>query len=237
MQKKALRAAFPHTIPVLTGYLFLGFAYGLLMRSAGFPVWVGTAMSAIVYAGSMQYAAVTLLGAPFAPFSALVLTLLVNARHVFYGVSMLSRYRGLGRREPYLIFALTDETFSINVSAQIPDGVREKDFYFWVSLLDQCYWVGATVLGGLFGEMLTMNTKGIEFVMTALFVVIFTGQWLDGKEHRPALIGLGASAVCLALCGPSTFILPAMASIIVLLLALKKPLSAAEQASKVEVRG
>ena len=226
------KAAFPHTIPVLTGYLFLGFAYGLLMRSAGFSALVSVAMSLFVYAGSMQYAAVPLLCGAFHPLSALMLTLMVNARHIFYGVSMLGRYRACGKKEPYLIFALTDETFSVNISAQIPHGINASDFYLCVSLMNQAYWVLATLLGSLLGGALTLNTKGIEFVMTALFVTIFTGQWMENREHRPALVGLGASAACLLLFGASRFILPAMVCIIAALLLLRKPLSAPSESTR-----
>lgn len=227
MKKKAFCAAFPVTLPVLTGYLFLGVAYGLLMQKAGLSVWVTLAMSALVYAGSMQYAAIPLLCGAFAPLSALSLALMVNARHVFYGVSLLPRYRKTGGYEPYLAFSLTDETFSVNVSANLPPDLAPGDFYFAVSVLDQSYWVAASVMGHLFGSALTLNTEGVEFVMTALFAVIATGQWMETREHRPALIGLGASAVCLALFGSERFILPAMGLILLLLLALHSPLERA----------
>ena len=211
MKRKALRAAFPHTLPVLTGYAFLGLAYGILMQSAGFPFWYPALISLVVYAGSMQYAAVPLLGAAFDPAGAFFLTLMVNARHLFYGVSMLE-------------FAMSDETFSVNVSACPPEGVDRGWFMFWVSLLDQFYWVAASALGGLLGRVLTVSTKGIEFVMTALFVTIFTGQWMEDREHRPALVGLGASVLCLALFGAGNFILPAMALIVLLLLVMRPAL-------------
>ena len=192
MKRKALRAAFPHTLPVLTGYAFLGLAYGILMQSAGFPFWYPALISLVVYAGSMQYAAVPLLGAAFDPAGAFFLTLMVNARHLFYGVSMLEPYRAAGKKTPYLVFAMSDETFSVNVSACPPEGVDRGWFMFWVSLLDQFYWVAASALGGLLGRVLTVSTKGIEFVMTALFVTIFTGQWMEDREHRPALVRLRA---------------------------------------------
>lgn len=237
MQRNAFRAAFPATLPVLTGYLFLGLAYGLLMQREGLSVWVTLAMSAVVYAGSIQYAALPLLSAPFAPLSALALALMVNARHVFYGISMLPRYRKTGRYEPYLAFALTDETFSVNVSAQIPPNVAPGAFYFAVSLLNQSYWVAASVAGHLFGNLLAFNTQGVEFVMTALFTVILTGQWMETREHRPALIGLGASGLCLVLFGPGQFILPAMALILLLLLALHGPLERSLAAEKAAAAG
>lgn len=229
MRLRALRAAFPHTIPVLTGYLFLGMAYGLLMHSAGFPVWYAPFISLVVYAGSMQYAAVPLLGGPFDPLGALALALMVNARHLFYGVPMLEAYRAAGRKWPYLAFALTDETFSVNVSARPPEGVDRGWFFFWTSLLNQSYWVAASLLGGVLGGLLAFDTRGIEFVMTALFVTIFTGQWMDGPEHRPALAGLGASALCLFVFGAQRFILPAMALILALLLAMRGPLERGAQ--------
>lgn len=220
MHLKALRAALPHTLPVLTGYLFLGLAYGVLMRAAGFPVWMTALCSTLIYAGSMQYAALPLLSA-FDPAGAFLLSLMINARHLFYGLSMLGPYSGTGKKKPYLIFALTDETFSVNVSARPPEGVDRGWFLFYVSLLDQLYWVAASAAGAVLGGALPFDTKGIEFVMTALFVTIFTGQWLDHADHRPALVGLGASAACLLVFGAQRFILPAMALITVLLLCLR----------------
>lgn len=222
MKRKALRAAFPHTLPVLAGYAFLGLSYGVLMQKEGFPFWYPALISLVVYAGSIQYAAVPLLGAAFDPAGAFFLTLMVNARHLFYGVSMLEPYHAAGKKEPYLVFAMSDETFSVNVAACPPEGVDRGWFMFWVSLLNQLYWVAASALGGLLGSVLTVNTKGIEFVMTALFVTIFTGQWLEGREYGPALVGLGASVVCLALFGAENFILPAM-GLMVLLLLLMRP--------------
>ena len=224
MKRKALRAAFPHTLPVLTGYAFLGLAYGILMQSAGFPFWYPALISLVVYAGSMQYAAVPLLGAAFDPAGAFFLTLMVNARHLFYGISMLDKYRNTGWKKNFLIYGMADESFSINCAAAVPAGVDRGWFMFWVSLLDQFYWVAASALGGLLGRVLTVSTKGIEFVMTALFVTIFTGQWMEDREHRPALVGLGASVLCLALFGAGNFILPAMALIVLLLLVMRPAL-------------
>ena len=213
MREKLWRAAFAQTLPVLAGYLFLGFAYGVLMRHAGFsPLWA-VGMSIFVYAGSMQYAAVPVLTGAFDPAGALLLSIMVNARHMFYGVSMLGRYRRAGKWAPYLIFSLTDETFSVNVAAKVPQGVDETAFYAAASALDHAYWVGATLLGAMLGGVLTLEVKGIEFVMTALFVTIFTDQWLNAKRHGPALLGLAGAAVCLAVFGAANFMLPAMALI------------------------
>ena len=228
MHKKAIRTAFRSTIPVLTGYAFLGLAYGVLMSGAGHPFWLTLLVSLFVYAGSMQYAAVSVLAAPFNPVGVLVLTLMINARHLFYGVSMLREYRAAGKYAPYLIFSLTDETFSVNISACVPDGVPRPVFYFWTSALDQLYWVAASVLGALAGNLITFDTTGIDFVMTALFVSIVTGQWLDSKEHRPALAGICGSLVCLAVFGADDFILPAMAVIVLALLAMRRSIERKE---------
>lgn len=187
--------------PRFDGVFILGVAYGILMASSGYPAWLAVLMSVAVYAGSMQFAAVPLLAVPD-PLGALLLALLVNARHVFYGISMMDQYRDAGRCRPYLIFALTDETFSVNVSAKVPAGMEPARFYTAVSALDQFYWVAATALGCALGAAASFDTKGISFVMTALFTAIFTGQWLDAKEHRPALVGVGASAACLVCSGP-----------------------------------
>lgn len=228
MRLKAAKAAFPHTVPVLTGYLFLGMAYGILMDSAGYPWWLAVLMSLVVYAGSMQYAAVPLL-AGGDPVGAFFLALMINARHLFYGLSMLERYRTAGKRLPYLVFAMSDETFSVNVSAPVPADVEPPVFWTWVSALDQCYWVAATAMGAVLGGALRVNTQGIEFVMTALFASIVTGQWLQNREHRPALAGFAASAACLWLFGPANFILPAMALIVGLLLLLRGAIERREQ--------
>lgn len=213
MKEKLWRAAFAQTLPVLAGYLFLGFAYGVLMRRAGFSTLWAVGLSLCIYAGSMQYAAVPVLTGAFDPIGAFLLSIMVNARHMFYGISMLEKYRRAGKWAPYLIFSLTDETFSVNVAAKVPQGVDETAFYAATSALDHAYWVGATLLGAVLGGVLTLEVKGIEFVMTALFVTIFTDQWLAAKRHGPALLGLGGAAVCLAVFGAENFMLPAMALI------------------------
>ncbi len=228
MDKRTLKAAFPHTIPVLTGYLFLGMAYGIYMQSKGFSFIFPMLISVFVFAGSMQFVMVNLLMGAFSPLNALLLTLMVNARHLFYGVAMLNRYRDAGRYKPYMIFGLTDETFSVNVSAEPPKGVDPQRFMFCVTLLDQCYWVLGATLGGLMGSLIQINTQGIDFVMTALFCVIFLEQWLTSKAHISAVIGVGASVVCLLAFGKHSFILPAMALILVLLTLLRRPLSREE---------
>ncbi len=214
--KANFRTAFPDTVPVMTGYLFLGFGFGILALQSGLSLWWAMAMSVFIYAGSMQFVAVTLLSGGTGLLTAALTTLAVNARHLFYGISMIDRYKGTGRKKPYLIFSLTDETYSL-VSQGQPrqDGGR---YYLLVSLLDQCYWVLGTLLGAAVGQLLPMNYEGIDFVLTALFVTIFVEQWLSTKNHLPALIGLGASVLCLILFGSSSFLIPSMGLIALLLL-------------------
>ena len=223
-QMTALKAAFPATIPVLTGYGCLGLAYGLLMAANGYgPLW-STLMSAIGFGGSMQYVAITLLVTAFDPLQAFLLALMVNARHIFYGISMLDKYKGLGKVRPFLIYVLSDETFSLVSTLEPPEGVERKGFYFWISLLDYGYWVAATALGGLLGRFLTFDTTGLDFALTALFVVLFLEQWKK-KENRPAgMIGLACAAVSLAVFGPEKLVIPAMVLILAVLLGGRKRL-------------
>ena len=223
MQKKAIQAAFPGTLPVMAGYLVLGMGFGILLEDKGYSFLWAAAMSLTIYAGSMQYVAVDLLSSGAALLSAALMTLLINARHLFYGLSMLGKYQDVkGAKKFYLIHALTDETYSLVCSARPPAGVDAAAFYFWTSLLNQCYWVLGSVLGGLLGQVLPFDTTGVDFAMTALFVVIFTEQWLTHKNHLPALIGVGVSLLCLVLFGPDNFIIPAMAGIALLLMLLRR---------------
>ena len=223
-QWAALRAAFPATIPVLTGYACLGLAYGLLMEANGYgPLW-STLMSAIGFGGSMQYVAITLLVTAFDPLQAFLLAVMVNARHIFYGLSMLDKYKGLGKVRPFLIYVLSDETFSLVSTLEPPEGVERKNFYFWISMLDYSYWIIATALGGLLGRFLTFDTTGLDFALTALFVVLFLEQWKK-KENRPAgVIGLACAAVSLAVFGPERLVIPAMVLILAVLLGGRKRL-------------
>lgn len=227
VKTKALRAAFPHTIPILAGFLFLGMAYGIYMNAAGFSFWYPMLMSLTIFAGSVEFVAVGLLLGPFEPLKALALTLMVNARHLFYGLSMLDKYRVPGLKRYYLIYGMCDESFSINCTVDIPKGVDKGWFMFFVTLLNQAYWVGGATLGGLFGSFIHFNTRGLEFVMIALFVVIFLEQWMKEKNHSSALLGLGISLGCLALFGGGNFILPSMALILLVLTLLRSPLQKA----------
>lgn len=224
---RALKAAFPHTIPVLCGFAFLGMAYGILMSANGFgPGW-SLLTSLIVFAGSMQYVGVGLLAAGASPLYVLAMTLIINARHLFYGLSMLDRLKS-ARFRPYLIFAMCDESFSILCSAEPPPEVDRDWFMFFIALLDQCYWVAASGVGGLLGGLIHFDTTGLDFVLTALFVVIFLGQWQTHKNRLPAAVGVACTAVCLLLFGPSHFLLPAMAAILTVLIFLRKPLERRE---------
>lgn len=228
--KKTLKAAFFKSLPIMAGYIVLGTGFGILLTSKGYARWWALLMSLTIYAGSMQYVAIDLLTAGASLISTALMTLMVNARHLFYGVSMLSRYRDTGKAKPYLIFALTDETYSLVCSDElIPSGVDKKRYFLFVSLLNQFYWVLGRVIGGLLGSFLAFNTNGIDFAMTALFVVIFTEQWEKNKNHIPALIGVISSVLCLILFGAQRFLIPAMLLISALLLLLRKPIERRSQ--------
>lgn len=221
---RAVKAAFPLTIPVLTGYIFMGMAFGILLQSRGYgPLWA-FAMGVFIYAGSGQFVAVGLLAAGFHPFTALLTTLMVNARHLFYGISMLERFKMFGREKLYMILSLTDETFALLNAAKPPEGVSPKAFYFSIAVLDHSYWITGCTLGAIVGSAMPINTTGIDFVMTALFVVIFLEQWQQRANRIPALIGFGVSVLCLILFGPDRFILVAMVTLIVIFSLLRTPL-------------
>lgn len=220
MKLKALKTAFPHTLPICIGFLFLGISYGFLMRSKGFSFIYPLLMSMLIFAGSMEFVTVNLLLLPFNPITAFLLTLMVNARHIFYGISMLDRYKNCGIKKYYLIFGMCDESFSINSSVTVPPDVDVGWFMFWVTFLNHIYWVTGAVLGGLLGYIIHFDTTGIEFVMTALFVVMFINQWEESKHHLPAMIGISCSLLCLIVFNQN-FMIPAML-MIVLSFALKR---------------
>ena len=208
--KSLVKTCFIHTLPVMAGYLFLGTGFGMLLHAKGYGILYSAAMSIFIYAGSMQYLAVDLLTGGASLITAAITTLMVNARHLFYGISMIDTYKNCGWRKPYLIFALTDETYSLNCSGA-PAGVEDsKTYFFLVSLFNQCYWVTGSVLGVLAGSLLPINTEGIDFALTALFVTVFVEQWKSTRDHIPALIGVFSSLVCLLLFGPANFLIPAM---------------------------
>ncbi|MCD7953145.1 MAG: azaleucine resistance protein AzlC [Synergistaceae bacterium] len=224
--KKAFKTAFPYTIPIFAGFLFLGIAYGIYMNASGFPAVYPILMSMLIFAGSMEFVAVNLLLEAFDPLGAFLLTLMVNARHLFYGISMLDKYKNMGRKRWYLMFGLCDESFSINCTADVPTDVDRGWFYFFVTLLNHSYWVCGAALGGLFGSLLSFDTKGIEFVMTALLVVIFLEQWMKERDHRSALLWLGLSLLCLVFFR-GNFIIPSMTAILSVLTLFRKPLETA----------
>lgn len=220
--QKAFVAAFPHTIPVLTGFLLLGMAYGVLMQTKGYgPLWA-VLMSAIAFCGSMQFVAITLLTAAFNPVQALLLSFMVNARHLFYGISMLEKYKGLGKVKWFLVYTLCDETFSISSSLTPPEGISRKYFFLSVSLLDYCYWVLGTFLGGILGNVITFDTRGLDFVLTALFVVLFLEQMKKPENRVAGAIGLICTVVGLVVFGATNLVIPSMLIILLVLLAGRK---------------
>lgn len=224
MRLKAIKAAFPHTLPVMAGYLFLGIGFGILLESKGFSFPWAILMSVIIYAGSMQYVAIDLLAAGASLISTAVMTVMIQIRHLFYGLSLIDKYRHAGRKKLLLIHELTDETYSLVCSLEVPEGVDKNLFYQAVSMLDHSYWIVGCTLGAVFGSLVDFNTKGIDFVMTALFVVIFTDQWLTAVDRLPAVIGLVCSVICLLLFGLGNFIIPAMISILAALTLLRRVL-------------
>ena len=213
----AFRAALPNTIPILAGFLFLGMAYGVYMNVSGFSFWYPMIMSAVIFGGSLEFVAVSMLLSPFAPAEVFLLALMIQARHLFYGIAMLDRFKGLGWKRWYLIYGLCDESFSINFTARIPEGIDREWFMFWVTLLNQLYWVGGATLGGLLGSLLTFDTRGLDFVMTAMFVVIFLEQLLHERKHYTACIGMLSAVVCLNVFGADSFMVPTMGMILAIL--------------------
>ena len=222
MSKKLLRTAFRDTLPVMAGYVFLGFGFGILMQQNGFGVLWSGAMSLLIYAGSMQYVAVSLLTSGASLLTAGLTAFVVNARHLFYGISMVEPYKGTGNKKPYLIFGLTDETYSLVSQNQVPEGFSHGSYCFWVTLFDHIYWVSGTLLGALTGAFLPINYEGVEFALTALFVTIFVEQWLSTKKHNPAIIGVSATTLSLIIFGKDVFLIPAMVLIAVCLTMMRK---------------
>lgn len=210
MKSKLLKKAFVKTLPVMAGYIVLGIGFGILLRNAGFQVGYALAMSLFIYAGSMQYVGVGLLAGGASVLSAILTTVMVNARHLFYSISMIETYKDAGKYKPYMIFALTDETYSLLCDGTAPEGVDPNRYRFLVSLFNHCYWVTGSVLGSLLGAVLPFSTAGIEFSMTALFIASFTEQWMSTHDHIPALTGLLSTLLCLVLFGPERFLIPAM---------------------------
>lgn len=219
--RTAIRAAFPRTLPVMAGYLVLGFGFGLLLQSKGYSFLWAFLMSLTIYAGSMQYVAIDLLTAGASLLSTGLMTLMINARHLFYGLSMLVRYRDMGLVKPYLIFGLTDETYSLVCTGDVPQGAVPRYYYLSITLLNQCYWVLGSTAGALFGQAVPLNTTGVDFAMTALFVVILLDNLLKAGSRIPALVGLAVSLLCLFFFGAEQFLIPSMLGIALVLILMR----------------
>ena len=219
--KRAAYVAFPHSVPILAGYGFLGLAYGILMSVSGFSPFFTFMMSLIVFGGSTQIVAVELLTAAFAPLHSFIITFVLCARHIFYGISMLEKYKGLGFKKLYMIYGMVDETFSINYSANPPDNVDRGWFMFFITAFNHIYWIIGSTVGALFGTMINFNTEGIDFVMTSMFTVIFIEQWRKDKSHFSALTGLAVCGICLTVFGKDNFIIPSMVAILIILTVAK----------------
>lgn len=215
---EVVRKAFIDTVPVMTGYLVLGFGFGMIVKANNYSILLAFAMSFLIYAGSMQYATINLISGGASYIAIALTTLMVNARHLFYGISMLDKYKGTGKRKPYLIFSLTDETYSLvcRDNNHIPED-RKKDYYLLVSVMNQCYWVCGSVMGAVAGTILNFNSKGIDFALTALFLTVFIEQWLTNRKHGPAMIGVLVSLICLVVFGRDNFLIPAMVVITLML--------------------
>lgn len=233
MVRKAFKTAFPYTIPIFAGFWFLGITYGIYMNIYGFSFWYPMLMSLTIFGGSLEFLTVSMLLAPFVPLQVFFMTLMIQTRHLFYGISMLDKFKGMGWKKPYLIFGMCDETFSINCTANIPDDVDRGWFYFFVTLLNHFYWFSGATIGGLVGSLLKFNTEGLDFVMTAMFTVIFTEQWLKSKHHVSEWVGMAASVGCLAVFGADNFLIPTMICILIALTALRKT---AERETEANVR-
>lgn len=212
----------------MAGYLVLGMGFGILLKTKGYGVVWAFFMSLFIYAGSMQYVTINLLAGGASVLTAALMTFMVNARHLFYGISMIERYRDTKPYKPYLIFGLTDETYSLVCSGNVPDGVDEKKYYFYLTLFNQSYWIIGSVVGSLLGNLITFSTAGIEFSMTALFLVVFVDQWKSVKNHTSAVVGVGTSVACLLIFGRENFLIPTMIAISVILTILRKDLHVQE---------
>ncbi len=220
--RRAFRYAFPHTIPIFAGFWFLGITYGVYMHVSGFSFVYPMLMSMTIFTGSMEFVTANMLLGGFHPLQAFVMAILIGARHLFYGISMLDKFRGMGWKKFFLIYGMCDETFSINYSAEIPPNVDRGWFMLFVTVLNYLYWVTGATMGGLFGSLIHFNTQGLDFAMTAMFVVIFMEQWIKDKKHTSQFIGVGASVLCLIVFGADSFMVPTMLVILFFLTILRR---------------
>lgn len=213
-----LKAAFMHSLPILAGFLFLGAAYGVYMRSLGFDAWYPIILACIIFAGSVEFITAGILLTAFSPIYTAMLILMISARQIFYSISMLEKFRYVqGWKKFYLISAMTDESFAINYSAQLERDIDPEKFMLWVTLFLHIYWVSGAAIGSLLSDIIPFNLKGSEFAMTALFIVIFMEQWLKEKSHESSLIGIGVTLMALLIFGQSHFLIPAMLGILLML--------------------
>ncbi len=212
--KSAFKRAFPYTIPVLTGYLFIGIAFGVMYGEKGYSFLWAMLMSLLVYAGSGQYLAVNFFVPGYSLLQVVFLTLMINIRHIFYGISLLEKFNRMGRKRWYMIFGLTDETYSLLCTTNVPEDIEEDKFLFAISIMNQSYWIAGSAIGALAGSLIPFNSEGIDFAMTALFVVIFVEQWMDKKNRIPEIIGVTSAVICLQIFGVDSFILPSMIIIV-----------------------
>lgn len=219
---REIRYAFMQSVPVMLGYLFLGIAFGLMLHDGGYSYWWAFFASVTIYAGSMEFVLVTLLTGGASLFYSAIMTFFINGRHLFYGLSFIEKFKKMGKTYPYMVFSLTDETYSVLCALKVPEGLQENKVMFWIALFDHSYWILGSVLGGVLGEIITFDTTGIDFSMTALFVVIVLNQWMDNKEHRPALLGATVGVLCLFIFGAEQFLLPALTLTAVILLGVRK---------------
>ncbi len=218
---KTVKAAFLKSLPVMAGYIILGIGFGILAHSAGYGLLWSFAMSLLIYAGSMQYVGISLMAGGASVLTVIFTTVMVNARHLFYSISMLGRYQNAGRRKPYLVFSLTDETYSLLCDGKVPEDMDPDRFRFLVSLFNHSYWVLGSVIGSLAGSVLPFSAAGIEFSMTALFIASFVEQWITAEDRIPAVTGLAGTLLCLLIFGPADFLIPAMLLITLVLSLLK----------------
>lgn len=225
----AYKKAFPYTIPVLTGYLFIGIAFGVMYAEKGYSFWWAGLMSALVYAGSGQYLAVNFFVPGFSLAQVVFLTLMVNIRHIFYGLSLLEPFGKMGKRRWYMIFSLTDETYSLLCTTKIPNDVNENQFLFAIATMNQVYWIVGSVIGALMGTYIPFDSTGIDFAMTALFLVIFVELWMEREKRLPEILGVISALICLNIFGANQFVLPSMIVIIVLLLAGRKKIEKGDE--------
>ena len=228
--EKAFKAAFPYTIPVMTGYLFIGMAFGVMIQEKGYNFLWAILMSVLCYAGSGQYLAVNFFAPGVSLLQVIFMEFMLNIRHIFYGLSLLERFAKMGKKRLYMIFSLTDETYSLFFVTKVPKDVEEGQFLFAIALLDQLYWIIGSAIGAIAGTLIPFDTTGIDFAMTALFVVIFVEQWLTSRNHLPALTGIAASLICLLIFGSDNFILPSMICIMIILLSGRKVMEEKEVA-------